>query len=189
MDKKIDLRILKTYKKLTDAMREIINETPIDDVTVFDLCERAGIRRATFYKHFRDKNDFLSTVIKAIIDDMTKTVSRSCDIASPVKYFSLFVKQVISYFNERPGMLENLISSSAFPVMLNMITSVIHTSLIEKLRDAESNGVVLVTDIEATATFINGGISSLLVNYFMQKNVTEDELVGQTTALLQKIFS
>ena len=54
MEKKLDFRIEKTYMSLHNAFTTLIEERHFEDFTVNDLCERAMIRRTTFYKHFAD---------------------------------------------------------------------------------------------------------------------------------------
>lgn len=56
----MDLRIKKTYRALFDAFTELLEEHRFEDLTVAMLCDRAMIRRTTFYKHFRDKNDYFA---------------------------------------------------------------------------------------------------------------------------------
>ena len=55
MEVKLDLRIYKTYKALHEAFTEILEHKSFEDLTVNELCDKAMIRRATFYKHFADK--------------------------------------------------------------------------------------------------------------------------------------
>lgn len=62
----MDLRIQKTYKALTDTFLELLEEKHLEDITVEELCSRAMIRRATFYKHFADKNDFFVFLVREI---------------------------------------------------------------------------------------------------------------------------
>ena len=58
--KKMDVRVRKTYQMLGEALSELLKEKSFEDLTVLEICEKAGIHRATFYKHFVDKYDFLS---------------------------------------------------------------------------------------------------------------------------------
>lgn len=58
----MDLRIKKTYRALFDAFTELLEEHRFEDLTVAMLCDRAMIRRTTFYKHFRDKNDYFAFI-------------------------------------------------------------------------------------------------------------------------------
>lgn len=60
---KTDRRVLRTRDTLGDALVELIQEKPFDDITVQEVLDRAGVGRSTFYTHYRDKDDlFLSDV-------------------------------------------------------------------------------------------------------------------------------
>ena len=61
---------------------KLMQEKSFEDITVNELCDEAGVRRATFYKHYTDKFDFLSAYIGAQRDDFDKTVWNS-DISAP----------------------------------------------------------------------------------------------------------
>jgi AcrR family transcriptional regulator len=68
---KTDRRILRTRDTLGDALVALMKEKSFDEITVQDLLDRAGVGRATFYVHFRDKQDlFLSDV-----EDFFQTIS------------------------------------------------------------------------------------------------------------------
>lgn len=58
MKDKYDLRIIRTYKSLTEAFLQLMSEKHFEDITVNELCKKAMIRRTTFYKHFADKYEF-----------------------------------------------------------------------------------------------------------------------------------
>ena len=49
---KEDLRVKKTKRVLTEAFFKLLNEKPFEEITVNELCDRADVRRATFYKHY-----------------------------------------------------------------------------------------------------------------------------------------
>lgn len=66
MDKNIDFRVQRTYKLLADALRDALREKSFDEITVGELCDRAMIRRATFYKHFGDKYELFTFVIREL---------------------------------------------------------------------------------------------------------------------------
>lgn len=58
------LRKERTLTLLTQAFFELMHEKPFAEMTVGELCERAMVRRATFYRHFSDKQDFLVYVVR-----------------------------------------------------------------------------------------------------------------------------
>lgn len=54
-----DRRVRRTRGLLQDALRTLIAEKGYDKVTVQDILDRADVGRATFYAHFRDKDDLM----------------------------------------------------------------------------------------------------------------------------------
>jgi AcrR family transcriptional regulator len=54
-----DRRVRRTRRLLREALLALILEKGYDRVTVQDVLERADVGRATFYAHFRDKDDLL----------------------------------------------------------------------------------------------------------------------------------
>ena len=67
MEKKIDLRLQKTYLALRNAFTELMEEKRFEELTVNELCDRALIRRTTFYKHFADKYDYFAFYIREMV--------------------------------------------------------------------------------------------------------------------------
>jgi AcrR family transcriptional regulator len=54
-----DRRVRRTRRLLREALLALIVEKGYDRVTVQDVLDRADLSRATFYAHFRDKDDLL----------------------------------------------------------------------------------------------------------------------------------
>lgn len=46
-----DLRVRRTRDALGSALIQLIQEKPINDITVQDVLDRAGVGRSTFYLH------------------------------------------------------------------------------------------------------------------------------------------
>ena len=65
-----DLRIVRTRKAIQDAFTTLVRERGFDAVTVRDISERAMVNRATFYRHFRDKNDLMRCVTDRLFADL-----------------------------------------------------------------------------------------------------------------------
>ena len=62
-----DARTLRTYRALSSAMVDLMRTREFDAITVQDLLDRAGVGRATFYSHFRNKDDFLLTDLERML--------------------------------------------------------------------------------------------------------------------------
>jgi AcrR family transcriptional regulator len=60
---KVDSRIERTQRRLRDALISLMAEHGYEKVTVQDILDRAEVGRATFYQHFRSKEDLLRSGI------------------------------------------------------------------------------------------------------------------------------
>jgi AcrR family transcriptional regulator len=56
-----DRRVRRTRRSLREALLALVLEKGYDRVTVQDVIDRADVGRATFYAHFRDKDDLLAS--------------------------------------------------------------------------------------------------------------------------------
>ena len=54
MDKKEDLRVIKTKKSLYDGLIMMMKDKPFEEIKVSDICKVALTNRSTFYDHFND---------------------------------------------------------------------------------------------------------------------------------------
>lgn len=55
----VDRRVLRTRRALGAALVELMTARDFDTITVQQVLDRARVGRATFYAHFRNKNDLL----------------------------------------------------------------------------------------------------------------------------------
>ena len=55
-----DLRVQRTKKALITTFSDLLETKSFDNITIQDLCEKANVRRSTFYRHFNDKYDSVS---------------------------------------------------------------------------------------------------------------------------------
>ncbi len=60
----MDLRKERTLKLLTQAMLDLLHEKPFNNITISEICDKAMVRRPTFYRHFQNKEDLLLYLIR-----------------------------------------------------------------------------------------------------------------------------
>src|SRR5262249_46600813 len=61
-----DLRVQRTDNLIVDALLDLTVQKGFANVTVRDITHKAGINRATFYRHFQDKFDLLDRYTQAV---------------------------------------------------------------------------------------------------------------------------
>jgi AcrR family transcriptional regulator len=72
-EKKLDPRVMRTRSVLREALMVLITEIGYDAITVQHITDRARLNRATFYLHYRDKQDLLTQIIKDVLEELTHT--------------------------------------------------------------------------------------------------------------------
>lgn len=46
--------------KLANAMKECMVSSPVEKITVKEICDTCGVTRQTFYRNFQDKYDLIN---------------------------------------------------------------------------------------------------------------------------------
>src|SRR6185295_10924683 len=82
--RKISGRAQKTRHRLGGALVSLLHERSFDTITVQDVLDRAGVGRATFYTHYRDKDDLFLSDIDEFLEWFAHALERSGDRSSRV---------------------------------------------------------------------------------------------------------
>lgn len=54
---------------ITDTFIKLLQEKPINTISISELCDGAGVGRASFYRNFESKEDILRAYINSIFSD------------------------------------------------------------------------------------------------------------------------
>lgn len=65
----MDPRIARTRRSLREALFALTRERGLDDISVSDIADRAGVNRSTYYQHYSDKNMLLVEALDAVLED------------------------------------------------------------------------------------------------------------------------
>lgn len=72
----MDPRIARTRRSLQTALLELAREHPLDDLTIADIAERAGVNRSSFYQHYPDKETLLADALDAVVEEAGASLPR-----------------------------------------------------------------------------------------------------------------
>ena len=73
VNRKSDLRVMKTKRAIHTAFAELLTEKNMDDITVTDIASRAMINRKTFYNNYRG--------VYELVDELENEIVRTFDAA------------------------------------------------------------------------------------------------------------
>lgn len=157
-----DLRVRKTKRALSEAFASLLQEKHFEEITINELCDKAEIRRATFYKHYTDKFHFLACFTRSLRDQFDTTFWHEDTPESTVEYYVEYVKKVISNLDEHEVFVNNMLKSAMFPTMLNIITEQNYRDTKERLEKSVAAGMKLVAPIDTVAAMLTGGVATCL---------------------------
>ena len=185
MPDKTDLRIIKTNTSLTNAFYELLSEKKFEDITVTELCNRALIRRATFYKHFTDKNDFFTFVVRNLVDQYSNTYEVQPHQIKPISFYLSITKNILHFLSEREKMVRSLAASNMYSTLMDIFYIETGKEVQSYLEEDEKNGAVLPASAEITAHFFTGAMVSCIRYWFVSDHrLSEDQLLEQLGSLL-----
>ncbi len=79
----IDRRVVRTRAALADALVALIRRKDYERITVEDILAEAGVGRATFYAHFRSKDDLLHRSLDRLRALLVAALEGSADAPFP----------------------------------------------------------------------------------------------------------
>lgn len=59
-------------QQLAKTLIELLNVTSLDEISIRSLCEKAGVGRASFYRHFHNKEEILESHAQFLIQQWAK---------------------------------------------------------------------------------------------------------------------
>lgn len=61
---------LKNKKAFNQALFTLLDQKPFQQIKITDIVTEADVNRGTFYKHYRDKEELLDSIIEEILMDL-----------------------------------------------------------------------------------------------------------------------
>lgn len=130
-DKKANLKVINTKRKLSKSLISLLTSKSITEIDVSELCEKAGINRTTFYKHYASLYHLLDELIVQFfkrIETLFLSLSSGENTTSKVVYLLKYLKQnrefvtIIMNNNSFSSISERLIQ-------LNFICNLINSNI------------------------------------------------------------
>lgn len=190
----MDLRIKKTYRALFEAFTELLEEHRFEDVTVAMLCDRAMIRRTTFYKHFRDKNDYFAFYIDELMSGLPQkrageggTVSADDVRVLRHEVFTDAMDLILAH----EQLMDNILASSMSGMLTSMICDRIARSIRERVMSALDEDALAPVSLDTTAEFVAGGIIRLFTMWWESGHDLErrSEMADVVDALFERTMT
>jgi AcrR family transcriptional regulator len=114
-------RVARTRAAILNAFLELVLKRRYEAIRIPDLVANAGIGRATFYEHFRGKDDALLAAIEPLLIALSTAASGRA--ARP------YVKNVMSHLWERRATGRHILNSTAAPVVQRRLATLLRSQV------------------------------------------------------------
>lgn len=167
--KKQDRRTRYSKMVIRDSLFELMQQKPINKITVMELCEKADVNRSTFYSYYTDIYDLNRKIIKDVfilqrefINKCTEILSRKPDITSlTVDDFYEIAHTYLTIVNENKELYKFIFHGQAnSPVQISydkVFFSEINKMLPDKYKES----------FKRSFTFVSGGTTAFFVKWIL----------------------
>jgi len=189
MEKKLDLRVQKTYKALLGALYSLLCEKSFDAITVTELCDRAETRKATFYKHFGDKTELFSYMIKEMQQRAQEEQKVQYDPAHPQQFYMDVFSYFLDFLDENETFVRKILSSSARASLIDLMSVQIEHDLKLHFKDDLAAGVDFHGDPDMLAALYTGAMIYCAEWWITKPNRPDkNQIIEQFSVLLARVF-
>lgn len=175
-------RSIQTRSDITQVFLELLNEKPLNKITVKEVSEKARVTRATFYAHYHDMYDLLEQSRAVAVNHITIIIEEGIRENS----FEFFLFELFSYFDEHQEVFALILGENGDMSFL--------VSALRKLREQKDsliteNGINLLSGekvdqklSEFQFTYLAGGILNILTTWLNQEERMSVEEISSITA-------
>lgn len=157
-----DIRTGRTKKWLRRAFIELLMEKPLDKITVNDLTQRAEINRATFYLHYRNREDFIERFIDELFMDLETIFSKHYNVPFNKEIERSFLEEFFGYIAEHKKIFQSLLVSKRIPYFTQLFIEMFR-NIIAKRYDDHLEPNIFFKDLGVETDIVSWYITSALI--------------------------
>ncbi len=168
MDKKIDLRVLKTKKTLYHSLQKLIKDKAFENIKVADICNDALINRSTFYAHYNDKYELLLDFINDLKNTMLKDLEQNEQMVNTKKYYMEMISLILDHINSKRDIYNSILISNRSSIIVDIIGEVAIKDINKRMEIGNIHQGNVPTDI--MVIFYLGAVSSVCIEWLKGKD-------------------
>lgn len=164
--KNLDHSLIREY--LTEALMQLMEKKDYGDISVGEIAERAGVHRATFYRHFSSKED----VLRCCVSEIIKEAEGDRKILQ--QDFASFIEPVFQALYDKKKQILSMDSAGLSGLLMDVLRDYFDFDEEKEGGVPEANNVV--SEQYRTAYRIGGIYSCLLLWFSHDMRETPEEM-------------
>ena len=175
-----DRRIRYTKQAIKDSLFELMKKTPVERITVKELCAAADINRATFYAHYDTLTALLEEIEVEKSQELFDTLSA---LWVGENYFSNVLDGVLKYLKEYPIMREIFLNTK---VTGNGLAMLLQGNENDSITQWTKGGNVSRQQAQWIYLFLVSGMKEVLRQWFAEGAKNEELLKLTLRGIIEK---
>lgn len=173
---------IRSRKLITRALADLLQEKPLDKITVTDVVRRAEVNRGTFYAHYADIPSVLRCLIEQTFDRIRQAVFDQAHQTPNLPHVLLAAIQEI--LEEDTEFCRKVMTSSASAQLEDQLVRLVLDYL---LQHEDQFGFGSHEQYDLTIRFCAGGLTTLYRTWFAgDMPIPLEELTHQAELLLNR---
>ncbi len=133
--RKLDIRVIRTHEQLASSLIKLLSVKSFEDLSVSEICDTAKVHRATFYKHFNDKYEFLNFCFDNELSKISFDIPESLPTAENIKEnFMSFIKATFEFVCSKKALFSVILSKKYSVTLGSSFTNAIYNYCLEKIK-------------------------------------------------------
>jgi AcrR family transcriptional regulator len=178
MTKTVDRRVERTRRTLREALVTLVLERGWDEITVKDVCDAADVGRSTFYAHFADKEELLTSGFDALAAHLRQPGER------PPGTVLQFALPLAEHALDNRRLFRALIGKHSGRVVQRLFRQLVLDLVADELATVDLG----LLPREATTRFLGGGIVELLSGVLDARNARPEAIDADIQLLARRVL-
>lgn len=181
--KKTDLRVKRTNKMIIESFIQLVEKNGYEQVTVQDIADEAMINRATFYAHYKDKQDLYETIFDYALTAFTSVLNPAELVKGnriKVKQIEAVMTKIYRNIQENRKFYLTIMDASANEILRKKIADILYA----QYADVFNRLKITENEIEVPMDFIIEYMTSIFIGTLHWWLTTESQMTPEHLAKL-----
>lgn len=160
--KKLDLRVKRTNKYIIEAFIRLVEEKGFEQVTVQNIADEAMINRATFYAHYKDKQDLYEKIFDLAVESFTSILDFEDFVQGnriKIRKIEAAMTELFLHIQKNRSFYLTIMDASAIEIIRKKLGLI----LTERYQEIFSTLKITEGDLEVPLDFIIDYMTSIFV--------------------------
>jgi AcrR family transcriptional regulator len=182
MIEKLDRRVQRTRQLLSQALIELILEKGYEAVRIQDIADRANLRAATLYLHYRNKEDLLLHTLETMFDNLVEKLQAlpQDDTAETIHQE---IKAVFQHVQENKDLYKVIMDGQGSMLIRMRIRDYIAVQAAQRIRKRlEQNSLpesVLPLSVDFVSRYTAGALLALITQWLEDDGGYSADYLGE----------